>query len=288
MQKDSQLAKPVPRRASIIETVKTPLGFFTLVVLVVEAILGSVFLKSDSPFLSVIALVGAIVIVLALIGIVAYMAWHRPECLFGERRPSSSVSATVVYPPTDKSRYEKLFDGFSDCDFCAFNPPFKVEDLGAKLRDEALDVHARRYENSVRSRYLFFETEGFREANRFFDELAARIGKAKVEGHIDRVYWPDRKSVPHYTFFAGHKNGKPAIVLYPSAVMDMDSGIPRAVIYIEGAADLLAILQDFFFKQWKRALEHPTNRDSGIVYNGPTYPPAAAEEDACSTEQRAG
>jgi len=159
--------------------------------------------------------------------------------------------ATVVYPPTEKDRYNHLFDNFSDSDFYAFNPPFQVEHAGKKILKESLKTHKKRYESNVSSRYLLFEKESYGNASHFFDELAQQIGQEKVDRDITRLYWADAPEVPGYTFFIGKKRGKAAIVLYPRAVME--NGIPRAVIYIEGAEDLHSILHEFFLKQWNAA-----------------------------------
>jgi hypothetical protein len=71
-------------RPDIIRAVNTPLGFFSLVVLVVEAILGLVAAtSSDTGRAITIAVMLAVII--ALVAIVAYFAYHRPEALFGQR-----------------------------------------------------------------------------------------------------------------------------------------------------------------------------------------------------------
>ena len=71
-------------RASIVQTIKTPLGFFALVVLTVEVIFGIVAVMSaglDRTYL----IVGMLLIILLLIFIVAFLAAWRPESLIGER-----------------------------------------------------------------------------------------------------------------------------------------------------------------------------------------------------------
>ncbi len=73
-------------RARIIETVQTPLGFFVLVVLVVESILGVVAGLGTGPTTTV-SIVGMLVIIVGLIAIVAYLAYQRPEALGGRRAP---------------------------------------------------------------------------------------------------------------------------------------------------------------------------------------------------------
>ena len=241
-------------RVGLIRAVNTPLGFFVLIVLVIEAILGTL-AGMSSGFDRTLSLVGMLVIIFALVAVVAFMAYYRPEALSGLRPPPLPVQATVVYPPTEKDRYNKLFDGFSDCDFYAFNPPFQVEHAGAKILKESLKTHQKRYESNVSSRYLFFDKASHENGSHFFDELAKQIGQEKVDKNITRIYWVNVPEVPGYTFFIGKKREKAAIVLYPRAVME--NGIPRAVIYIEGAEDLHSILHEFFLKQWNLAKHAP-------------------------------
>ena len=73
-------------RAKIIETVQTPLGFFALVVLVVEAILGIVASLSEQST-QTIAVYGMLALIASLVAIVSFMAYKRPEALTG-RRPT--------------------------------------------------------------------------------------------------------------------------------------------------------------------------------------------------------
>jgi hypothetical protein len=243
-------------RVGLIRAVNTPLGFFVLIVLVIEAILGTV-AGISSGFDRTLSLIGMLVIILALVAVVAFMAYYRPEALSGHRPPSLPVQATVVYPPTEKDRYDKLFDGFSDCDFYAFNPPFQVEHAGKKILEESLKVHKKRYESKVSSHYLFFDKASYENASHFFDELAKEVGQERVDKDIERVYWADAPEVPGFTFFVGKKGGKAAVVFYPSAVIE--NGIPRAVIYIEGTEDLHSILHEFFLKQWNLARQSAGN-----------------------------
>lgn len=237
-------------RTGIIRAVQTPLGFFVLVVLVVEAILGGLAYSSNVPN-NTYALFGMIGILFVLIMVVAFMAYYRPEALRGIRTSRLPVQATVVYPPTEKERYNQLFYGFSDCDFYAFNPPFEVEHAGKKIHEEALITHKARYDSNVKSRYLLFTKRSHENADRFFSALAEQIGKEKVDSNITRTYWKESPEEPGFTFFIGYKKGTPTIVMYPRAVMG--NGIPRAVIYIEGAEELLSILREFFLKQWGAA-----------------------------------
>lgn len=92
-----------PNRVSIIETVQTPLGFFTLTVLVVEAILGisaNFSQGSDRSYL----IVSMIALIFLLVAIVAGFAFFRPEALIGKRPfANRSVSNnTRIQPYKDR------------------------------------------------------------------------------------------------------------------------------------------------------------------------------------------
>ena len=76
-------------RIGIIKTVQTPLGFFVLVILVVEVVLGALAGKSSGSTLTLIV-VGMLIIILALIAVVAYFAYYRPEALVGGRPPAKT------------------------------------------------------------------------------------------------------------------------------------------------------------------------------------------------------
>jgi hypothetical protein len=79
-------------RATIIQTVSTPLGFFVLVVLVVEALIGllaGLSTSADRPAI-VNVMVGLIVMLTA---VVALLAYFRPEALKGDR--AAALAATL-------------------------------------------------------------------------------------------------------------------------------------------------------------------------------------------------
>jgi len=71
-------------RAKIIETVQTPLGFFTLTVLVVEVTLGVVANFSQGSERSFL-IISMITLIFILVAIVAGFAFFRPEALRGKR-----------------------------------------------------------------------------------------------------------------------------------------------------------------------------------------------------------
>jgi hypothetical protein len=78
------------RRINLVQVVTTPLNFFVLVVLVVEAIIGSLASFSGSTERPILVLYMTTIIVL-LVLIVALLAWFRPEALRGARVASAAT-----------------------------------------------------------------------------------------------------------------------------------------------------------------------------------------------------
>jgi len=76
--------KDQSNRIGIIETVQTPLGFFTLTVLVVEVILGLVTNFSQGPDRTYL-IIGMLVVICFLVVIVSVFAYFKPEGLTGKR-----------------------------------------------------------------------------------------------------------------------------------------------------------------------------------------------------------
>ena len=84
-------------RASIIEIVTTPLGFYALVVLIVEVILG--FVAAFGAGLDrTLTISGMLVVIIGLILLVAYFAHHRPEVLSAQRADVKLDVAPLLAP----------------------------------------------------------------------------------------------------------------------------------------------------------------------------------------------
>jgi O-acetyl-ADP-ribose deacetylase (regulator of RNase III) len=110
-------------RVDIIGAVQTPLGFFVLVVLVVEALLGVVAALSNSSDRT-IAIGGMLFIIVGLIAVVAVLAYARPEALSGKRAApggatnvagelgdEEEASAALPVPETlDEAEYQRRFE----------------------------------------------------------------------------------------------------------------------------------------------------------------------------------
>lgn len=72
------------QRVNIIQTVQTPLGFFTLVVLIVEVIFGMTATYSQGLDRTILV-VGMIIFMFFLVGIVAYLTYFKPGTLTREK-----------------------------------------------------------------------------------------------------------------------------------------------------------------------------------------------------------
>ena len=88
-----------PNRLRIIETVQTPLGFFTLTVLIVEVILclaANFSQESDRRFL----IICMVVLIFLLVAIVTGFAFFRPEALIGKRPAGNkpNLISTQIQP----------------------------------------------------------------------------------------------------------------------------------------------------------------------------------------------
>lgn len=82
--KQKASTKNTPSRLDLVQTVKTPLGFFTLIVLIVEAILGitaSFNQGTDRTYL----ILGMLFLLFILVIVVSLFAFFRPEALSGKR-----------------------------------------------------------------------------------------------------------------------------------------------------------------------------------------------------------
>lgn len=77
-------------RTGIIEAVKTPLGFFVLVVLVVEALLGIIVGLSEGTDRT-LAIVGMLGVIGALILVVAVIAFFRPKNLDSQPNTAPAI-----------------------------------------------------------------------------------------------------------------------------------------------------------------------------------------------------
>ncbi|MCK4488198.1 MAG: hypothetical protein KAU38_15750 [Desulfobacterales bacterium] len=89
-------------RLDVIQTVKTPLGFFTLAVLVVEVILGisaNFSQGTDRTYL----IIGMLGLIFLLVIIVAGLAIFRPEALSGKRPLQDNISKTELVPVEDQN-----------------------------------------------------------------------------------------------------------------------------------------------------------------------------------------
>lgn len=97
------------KRIDVIQTVKTPMGFFTLIVLVVEIIFGIAARLSQGTDRTYL-IIGMIAVIVLLILIVAGLALFRPEALGGNRPPDNSLNFASLSPAERVVRYKELIN----------------------------------------------------------------------------------------------------------------------------------------------------------------------------------
>ena len=78
-------------RASLINTIKTPLGFFSLIALIVEAMLGGMALKLNSPNLGYAAVALLALLILA----VSALTFASPSALIGKNEAATDEKFAV-------------------------------------------------------------------------------------------------------------------------------------------------------------------------------------------------
>lgn len=88
-------------RTNIIQAVTNPLGFFVLVVLIVEALLGILAGLSGSADKTEFVRIMATIIVV-LIAVVSLLAWFRPDALMGARPSALQTETPAVSAPVVK------------------------------------------------------------------------------------------------------------------------------------------------------------------------------------------
>lgn len=158
------------------------------------------------------------------------------------------VKAEVLLTPVSKDAYATLFDGYNNCDYIAFNSPFKVEEAGQTFLEDAMAIHEKRYlQGNVKSRYLFYDKKSYERAKAFFKKLDERVGGDVIKNRLEMRFCVGGQ--PGYTYFAGLKNDVPACVIYPAA--RFKGGLPDAVVYLENAPDLLTLLRTDFKEKWE-------------------------------------
>jgi hypothetical protein len=98
-----------PDRKDVLQTIKTPLGFFTLVVLVVEIVFGVAAGLSrglDRTYL----IVGMLALMFILVLIVAGLTFYRPDALLGKRPTDKSLDFARLSPGERIAKYRQLIE----------------------------------------------------------------------------------------------------------------------------------------------------------------------------------
>lgn len=142
--------------SKIIEAIKTPLGFFSLIVLVIEALLGGIALATDAREDRMLIIQYIIGILVLMIIIVTLISLFRPEALWGERYvPLDDIFAVGL-----AEEFHAVFDGY-------------LRNMSEEARREAYKL----FEESMVSSPHIHTTE----ARKFSKKLVAHlINRAKL------------------------------------------------------------------------------------------------------------
>jgi hypothetical protein len=166
---------PARGRPGIIEAVQTPLGFFVLVVLIVEAILGTVAFTIEVGADRTFVIRAMIVLIFALVVIVTGLALWRPSILAGKDPERETKYSLLIGPPENLRNLDvTLINWDEQCFLVArrvreqitlvrsrVGPTFRVEippKLVQKVKDEpvALELKDRKGNRwEVESFYMF-------------------------------------------------------------------------------------------------------------------------------------
>lgn len=84
-------------RVSIIQSVQTPLGFFTLVVLITEAILGILASKASGQDFTILV-ISMCVFMFLLVSVVAYISFTKPELLTTKANQKDEIFLSPLPP----------------------------------------------------------------------------------------------------------------------------------------------------------------------------------------------
>ena len=100
-----QDTRPIENKIGVINAVNSPLGFFTLVVLVIESTLGFLVYKDKVDDSSII-ITGMLLLLFCLVAVVSLIAYKRPEALgvsqiniLGEGTEKKLNSHVRIHPP---------------------------------------------------------------------------------------------------------------------------------------------------------------------------------------------
>lgn len=92
----------VTDRIGIIQAVRTPLGFFVLVVLLVEVVLTVFVFRLDAGSDRTLVIICMIILIFALVLIVAGIAIWRPSALSGKEQQSKETKYSLLIGPPER------------------------------------------------------------------------------------------------------------------------------------------------------------------------------------------
>ena len=130
-------------RAGIIESVKTPLGFFTLVVLVCELILGGLATQAQGGNFTIL-LIGMLAVLFALIGAVVFVEVRRQSVSASQDRPRPAAERDLtVSNVTDKRLDDQIKQIGNNVQLAAQrNHPILTSEISHELNSLAIESRA--------------------------------------------------------------------------------------------------------------------------------------------------
>lgn len=144
---ESNAASLPNTRVDLITAVKTPLGFFVLVMLVVEAFLGGLALTAEGQN-QLVAIVAMLSLVVVLIAIVSFFAFYKPVALLGGVELAGGEDSSVQEFVNSVTGYwwETITPaGVSAISFVEMNPDKSTGTL--KMKGHAYDVEGKHVAN---------------------------------------------------------------------------------------------------------------------------------------------
>ncbi len=185
---------------------------------------------------------------------------HKPESEFAIKNGSSRLKdedlalfkklfrEEINVIPYKENKYASLFGNVKNTVYYSYNAPWKIEGkIGSPKWEDAIKVHAERYQSSVRAKYLFFDKDSLSRALNFWRDLQRKI-KTDLSKHIEIRIKSTSESEPIF-FFWGDESNKS--IFYPTPFLS--EGEPQLIFEVIGSDTISALLQNRFNNKWKSA-----------------------------------
>lgn len=209
-------------RVSVINAVQTPLGFFALALLIVEAVLGAIAISSGGIERTIAMGIMALG-VFTIVALVAYFAYHRPEALSGSRY-HPTPPAEPPPPAVVAERPVKL----EAADTRIREPEYTGPSISGKWRVKYMEngegyAEFQQVGNRVGGKLVVYKSKSSRDIMRSFDisgwfasgRLTATYedtdSRGLVVGALALELYHDRTKMEGKVIFFGGQGDKPVI-----------------------------------------------------------------------------